>query len=346
MTQQVLITGGAGFFGSVLKKRLLDLGYHCVSIDLVEDDMQHERLHSIQGDLRDDALMQRLFTEYRFACVYHLATILAHDSSNKRILWACNVEPTQQLKSLCERHGVKSLVFTSSNCLWARNFRRPVTEEDTPEPVEIYGRSKAACERILLDGAGTVNTVILRCPTIIDWGRLGLMTILFEFIREGRKVWVVGNGGNRYQFIDAGDLADACIRASSYNGSAIFNVGSDQVPTLRDVYQYVIDRANTDARIAELPRFPTVLLMRLCYRLGISPLGPYHYRMIAEDFVFDTTKIKRELGWQPTQTNQDMLWKAYQYYTGAGKDSTKHSPVSAHRKAAPMRIIRILKWLS
>ncbi len=85
------------------------------------------------------------------------------------------------------------------------------------------------------------------------------------------------------------------------------NVGSDEVKPLREVYQHVIDQAGTGARVASLPKAPTLAAMRLADALKVSPLGPYHWRMIAEDFLFD---------------------------------------VSAHRQPAKMGAIRILKWFS
>ena len=74
---------------------------------------------------------------------------------------------------------------------------------------------------------------------------MGLLSILFEFIDEGRKVWVVGGGRNRYQFIYAQDLASACIAAAEFPGSEIFNIGSDDVTPFRDVYGHVISKAGT-----------------------------------------------------------------------------------------------------
>ncbi|HVW83517.1 MAG TPA: hypothetical protein VHB50_02505, partial [Bryobacteraceae bacterium] len=85
---------------------------------------------------------------------------------------------------------------------------------------------------------------------------------------------------------------------------------------------------------------------RLAYHLGLSPLGPYHYKMIAENFLFDTTKIKGELGWRPTLTNQEMLWRAYQYYHDNRLQIEARTNVSAHRRAADMGAIRVLKWIS
>jgi hypothetical protein len=86
--------------------------------------------------------------------------------------------------------------------------------------------------------------------------------------------------------------------------------------------------------------------MRLAHRLGVSPLGPYHYRMIAEDFIFDTSRIKSRLNWTPRLTNEQMLTRAYQYYAGRRQEIHARTDVSAHNKPADMGVIRLLKWIS
>jgi hypothetical protein len=86
--------------------------------------------------------------------------------------------------------------------------------------------------------------------------------------------------------------------------------------------------------------------MKAAYALGLSPLGPYQYKMIAESFVFDTHNIKEQLGWNPTLTNEEILWKAYEYYHAHRAEIAQRTNVSAHKQAAKMGIIRLLKWFS
>ncbi len=341
-----LVTGGAGFFGGILKNGLLNKGQEIVSVDLIQDTASHPRLVSLRGDIRDRRLMEELFEKHRFETVYHCAAILAHAVKDKDLLWTSNVDGTRIIADCAKRFGTRSLIFTSSNCLWGHSLNHLVKEDEPPAPVEIYGRSKWESEKILAEYKRDLNVGIIRCPTIIDEGRLGLLAILFEFIHEGRKVWVVGGGKNKYQFIYAKDLVDACWRCAQSNKSHLFHVGSDDVKSFHEVYNYIIQRAATGSKVAALPRTATLLAMRLAYWLRLSPLGPYQYKMIAEDFIFDTEKIKTELGWQPTLKNEDMLWLAYQYYTDNIADIRHRKGVSAHRQAAPMGIIRLLKWLS
>lgn len=341
-----LITGGAGFFGGILKRRLLSEGWTVVSIDLQKDDDSHERLTAIQGDIRNQALMQKIFADHAFNAVFHCAAILAHAVKDENFLWTSNVDGTRIVAECMKEAGVRKLVYISTNCLWGEPLGHPVTEQEDPKPIEIYGKSKWEGEKILMSMKDDLDSTIFRCPTIIDAGRLGLLAILFEFIDEGRKVWVVGGGDNRYQFIYAEDLVDACLKAVHHQGTAIMNIGSDNVKSFKEVYDAVIKRAGTGARVASLPRGPTIFAMKIAYALGLSPLGPYQYKMIAESFEFDTSKIKRELQWNPTLTNEDMLWKSYEYYHAHRSELKPGENVSAHRQPAKMGVIRVLKWLS
>ncbi len=341
-----LVTGGSGFFGGILKQKLLNDGAEVVNVDLVPDTARHEALTTIQSDIRDVEAMRKLFAAHKFEAVFHIAAMLAHGKMDHKLLWTSNVDGTGVMARCAQAAGVKKLVFTSTNCLWASNLGHPVREDDPPAPAEIYGESKLAAEKLLEQFADKLDVIVIRCPTIIDSGRLGLLAILFEFIRDGKTVWVVGSGANRYQFIYAGDLADACIQSLNFNGSATFHVGSEDVPTLRECYEAVIREAGSKSKVRSLPKGLTLAAMRAAHVLRISPLGPYHYRMIAEDFAFDTSRIKSALGWRPTVTNSEMLAAAYRYYAENREEINARTNVSAHSKAAEMGVLRLLKWIS
>ncbi len=142
-----------------------------------------------------------------------------------------------------------------------------------PSPVEIYGQSKWEGERILNEYRNDLHSVIIRCPTIIDSGRLGLLSILFEFIHEGRKVWVVGGGRNKYQFIYAQDLADACLKSLEYDQSTTLNIGSDNV---RSLARRIPARHSTKQEVSpKLARFRT---RRHCWACD-WPITPKFHRL-------------------------------------------------------------------
>lgn len=343
---KVLVTGGSGFLGGILIKRLLADGRTVTNIDLVPCELEHPNLRSVVGDIRNRALLDELLRERDHATIHHCAAILAHGAMNERELWSANVDGAKVLAEAAAAAGVRQVVYTSSNCLWGSGFSRPVREDDQPAPVELYGRSKWEAEKILHSFADRFSTVSIRCPTIMDEGRLGLLSILFEFISENRRVWVVGAGSNRYQFIYANDLVEAMVRVGSAGMTDIFGIGSDRVPTMRETYEHVIANADSTSKVMSLPHAPTIAAMKLAYHLKVSPLGPYHYRMIASDFEFDTSRIKQTLGWAPTLDNGEMLLKAYRYYQINKAEIYSRDQASAHRKPADMGVIRVLKWLS
>ena len=86
--------------------------------------------------------------------------------------------------------------------------------------------------------------------------------------------------------------------------------------------------------------------MKLLHRLKLSPLGPYHYQMIAEEFVFDTSRLKKTLNWQPTKTNGEILFEAFHYYKENRDQLQKQQGnLPAHKKRASMGLVDLLRWV-
>src|SRR5262245_53068155 len=100
---RVLVTGGSGFFGGILKRRLLAEGFSCTNIDLVADQDSHPGLKSIQGDIRDTQLLKTLFKDGQFSAVFHCAAMLAHGSIPDQTLWSSNVDGTRNIAEACRR---------------------------------------------------------------------------------------------------------------------------------------------------------------------------------------------------------------------------------------------------
>jgi len=137
-TAKFLVTGGAGFFGGILERRLLDDGAEVVSVDLIPDAARHPALTSLQADIRDEAAMQSIFAAHRFDAVFHIAAMLAHGKMDRKLLWSSNVDGTGVIARCARQAGVRHLVFTSSNCLWASNLGHPVREDDPPAPERVF----------------------------------------------------------------------------------------------------------------------------------------------------------------------------------------------------------------
>ena len=340
-----LITGGSGFFGGVLTDVLLQDGWDCISLDILDNHKEHKNLISIKGDIRSLEDISKCFNNQTIDVVFHCAALLAHGNISKEDLNSTNIYGTRNIAEISLINKVNKLIYISSNCLWGEPIPHEINEHEYPTPCEDYGLSKLGGE-IILNSYNEINPIIFRVPTLIDEGRLGLLGILFEFIANNKRIWVVGNGKNKYQFLYAKDLANACILATNYKGSGIFNLGADNVKTLKEVYQHVIKEGGSKSKVSKLPRTLTLIAMQIFYSLGLSPLGPYHRRMIAESFMFNTSKAKSELGWKPTLSNEEILLKAYRYYLDNKDLILTRKNVSAHNSVAKAGIINLLKLIS
>ncbi len=343
--RNALVTGGSGFFGGILIDFLLEKGWNCINIDILNSEKEHENLINYKTDITKIDRIRDCLSKHHVDAVFHCAALLAHGNINKKDLFKTNIEGTRNL-ALCSREkGINKFIYISSNCLWGNPLPYAVTEDEYPTPCEDYGVSKLGGE-IILNTFEDLNPIIFRVPTLIDEGRLGLLGILFDFIDSGKRIWVVGDGNNKYQFLYAKDLAKACVLASDYKNNGTFNLGADNVKSLKEVYEFVINKGKSKSKVSKLPKALTLLAMRVTYKLGLSPLGPYHRRMIAESFQFDTKKAKLELGWNPTLTNEEILLKAYKYYINNKKDILFRKNVSAHNTVTKAGIINLLKIIS
>ncbi len=314
---RALITGGTGFLGRLLIPRLLQEGIDCVSVDLRENEVKskNSQIEFLTGDAGNQDYLFNVASHYKFNVIFHLASQIDFAVKSQKSLFENNINSTIAVAEVAKRFGIPKVIFTSSNSVYVGNrLKRPITELDIPIPSDEYGKSKIESEKILANYSDWFNSVSIRCPNIIDAGRIGMLSIFFEFIEEGRKCWVIGKGTIRHQCIYAQDAIAALLQAINYNKSNVFNIGSDNVPTFIEMYRFVIEHAHSRSKVIGVPKNISIFLLRFAHKLGISPMGEYQFRMLTSDFIFDTTKIKKELLWIPTLTNSEMLCKAYDYY--------------------------------
>ena len=112
------------------------------------------------------------------------------------------------------------------------------------------------------------------------------------------------------------------------------------------MYRDLMVYAGKTPRLVCVPEGPTVFAMKTLNALNLSPLGPYHYRMIAANFVFDNKKIKRDLGWAPTRTNTQILCDAYKFYIDHYDEISHGHGLSAHKSKAKAGILNVLRMIS
>lgn len=183
---------------------------------------------------------------------------------------------------------------------------------------------------------------IVRPRTIMGHGRLGIMQILFEWVRQGKNIPVLGRGDNVYQFVHADDLADACMKAAARPGPATYNVGADRFGTMRETLEGLLAHANTGGRVVSLPMRPATVMMSWTSKAGLSPLGAYHALMYGRSMYFDLARTKRELGWSPRYGNVEMFCDSYDWYLAHRTEVLARHGASHHRSAVKQGVLRVV----
>ena len=293
---KVLITGGSGYFGSALRDRLKGRGERVRIFDLMDAEDRTKDVEFAGGDIRNEA-------QVREACagcevVYHCVAQVPL-AKDKELFDSVNIQGTENLLKAALGAKARKVIYVSSSAVFGAPKINPVNEETTPTPAEAYGRAKlegeTLCKKYAQQG---LDVSVIRPRTIMGHGRLGIFQILFEWIRTGYNVPVLGRGDNVYQFVHADDLAEACILAAGRAGAATYNCGTDRFGTMREVLENLCAHAKTGSKVKSVPMSPAVGFMNLTSAVGLSPLGPYHAMMYGKSLYFDITKAKTELGWK------------------------------------------------
>lgn len=344
MATQALITGGSGYFGTVLAAAANDAGMEVRIFDLHAPDsadFDGFEVDHVAGDIRDRDAVRR-------ACggvdvVFHTVAQVPL-AKDRELFESVNVTGTANLLIAARDAGVAKVVHTSTSAIYGIPAHNPVTEETTPTPVEDYGRAKLTGEHLCADAvAAGLDVTIVRPRTIMGHGRLGIMAMLFELIAAGAPIPLLGNGDNRYQFVHADDLAAACLAAGRRPGPTSYNIGATTFGTLRETLNALIDHAGTGSRIQPLPLGAAQFAMKAASLAHLVPLAPYHWLLYGESLYFDCTKAESELGWTATRSNADMMIESYDWFV-AHRDALDVGG-SAHQSPAKLGALKVLEYL-
>lgn len=339
-----LITGGSGYFGSLLRDQLRARGQTVRVFDLADAEDRPPDVEFVPGDIRDAARVSGALADC--STVYHCVAQVPL-AKDKQLFHSVNVHGTENLLQAALTAKVGKVIYVSSSAVFGVPKFNPVTEETPPAPGEAYGTAKlegeTLCHRYARDG---LDVTIIRPRTIMGHGRLGIFQILFEWIREGYNVPVFGRGDNVYQFVHADDLAEACMLAAARPGSTTYNCGAAKFGTMRAALENLCAHAKTGSRVRSVPMKPAVAMMNFTSALGLSPLGAYHAMMYGRSLYFDITKAQRELNWQPRFSTDQMFAQSYDWYLANRETILRSHGASHHRSAVKQGILSLMKhWL-
>jgi len=318
----ILVTGGAGYVGSVLVPRLIREGYNVKVLDLylygeeVLDSVKDSpNLEQIKGDIRNQALLKRSLA----GCdaVIHLACI-SNDPSfelNPDLGRSINFDAFGPLVKISKEKGVKRFIYASSSSVYGVSDEPNVTEDHPLKPMTDYSKYKALCEPILLDEqADDFTTVIIRPATVCGYSprqRLDLsVNILTNHAVNNRKIKVFGGSQQRpnLHIEDMVDLYIQLLREPDQRiAGKIFNAGFQNltIAKIASVVQNVVEQEMPEKNPLEIITTST------------DDLRSYH---------ISSEKIGRELGFVARRTIENAVSDLCQAFK-AGKlpDSMTHS---------------------
>jgi nucleoside-diphosphate-sugar epimerase len=339
------ISGGAGFLGLHLARRLLDDGHVVRTLDLEPlDDARLERdADELRGDVRDAAACARLVCDADV--LVHAAAALPIRASRDAI-FSVNVAGTATLLAAAGEAGVRRVVLVSSTAVYGVPEVHPIAEDAPLVGVGHYGESKIEAERVAAAfGRRGLGVVVVRPKTFLGPERLGVFEILFDWIREGRRIYVLGDGSNRYQLLAVEDLVDAVVRAADADvAGEILNIGATDFGTVRSDLTALIEHAGSPSRLTPVPARPAEVLLRGLELARLSPLAEWHYRTAHRDSFVDVSKAERLLGWRPRLSNAQALIETYDWYL-ANRDRLRGAGVT-HRVPWNQRALSVVKRLS
>lgn len=234
---KILITGGAGYLGSLLSRKFLSKGYSVRVIDTtwynkesIAECLKNENFELIEEDIRD--LIATVKAMKGVDAVIHLASIVGMPASSiePRTSEEINYLATKNIAELCEVHGIESYLFASTCAVYGSQPNVLITEKSPLDPLDFYAHQKYKSERAI----GWLH----RAPLIVRFGtlfglsprmRFDLVINLFiaQAISEG-KITVFG--GNQYRpFLHVDDAADSLVFSLENNLTGTYNVMSENM---------------------------------------------------------------------------------------------------------------------
>ena len=315
---KVLITGGAGFLGINLVRKLLEYGVTDIrTLDVLPFDYpERDRIDEHIGDIRDRVAVKRAMQDRDI--VVHTAAALPLYS--RVDIYTTDVRGTRIVFEEAEAAGIARVVHISSTAVYGIPDHHPLREDDELDGVGAYGVAKIeaekVCERFRERG---VVVPIIRPKSFIGPERLGVFALLYDWALTGHGFPMIGSGRNRYQFLDVEDLSESIYLAMTAPGERAndtYNIGAEDFATMREDYQAVLDEAGHGKRIHGYPAWPMIWTLRLLEFFNLSPLYKWVYETAAKDSFVSVQKAKEKLGFRPKFSNKDALIRNYRWYIG------------------------------
>ncbi len=313
---RIMVTGSSGYLGRHMVEQALLAGHEVVGLDVKPSGLAREGFREMVADVTDRGAV----AEAARGCdaVIHLAAALAQFEPDEKRMRRVNVEGTATALEAALKAGARRFVFMSSVEVYGVEVPVPCPEDFPFNPVCEYGRNKAECEGMCWEYMEKGLEVVVFRPTTINGPGQNEPFLLDQMkaISRGKATLLPGGGRTRLQMVHVLDVAAAVLLAleSERAQGEAMNLGSDDVPTLRELAAALYRHAGKKEKFISINATLARSAVRVLSRLGLSPLEPQHLEIALRDYVFDNSKAKEILGWNPSRDDIEAAREAYDWY--------------------------------
>ncbi|HEY9014755.1 MAG TPA: NAD-dependent epimerase/dehydratase family protein [Gemmatimonadales bacterium] len=322
----ILVTGGTGFTGTALVRRLIEEGHSVVALDYQEglecDTLRSLGARVIIGSVTDAAAVDRSMKGIEL--VFHLAAAFRELNVPKTFYDQVNVEGTRIVLQAARREGVRKFVYCST-CGVHGNVDHPPANEDAPiQPADYYQRTKYEAEPLVKREAGDMETVILRPAAIYGPGDPERFFMIFRRVAKGTFP-MFGSGRTLYHPLYIDNLVDAfllCMPPGVGNGRE-YLIADEHYYAIEDIVRAVGRALDVPVRIPHYPILPVVVVGHvvetICKPFGVTPpIFPRRVDWFRQNRAFDITRARQELGYRPLVELEEGLRRTGAWYRQMG----------------------------
>lgn len=302
---EILITGGAGFIGSHIlaqlqRRRDMDV---VVFDNLSSGSKEHvpAGMELVEGDVCDEAAVDALFADHHFDAVIHLAAQTMVPTSVEQPVLDCqiNLEGVLHVLEACRIHGTGHILFSSSAAVYGDNLHIPLKETGRLVPTSPYGITKMATEhylRVYHELYG-MDATVFRFANVYgerqgEKGEGGVVSIFCKLLSQRQGITVFGDGNQTRDFVYAGDIAQAIIRALPLKGYHTMNVSTGQETSINDLIRS-FEKA-------------------VGYTVPVQYTAPRTGDILRS--VLSNEALKRDLGFVPEMDLEEGIRRTYDWY--------------------------------
>lgn len=326
---KVLITGATGFIGSELAKTCRERGFEVVALGQENNEVEAERNQELRRvgvtvkglDLgREAALGADLIG---VDVVFHLAAAQHEMNRPDSYFWDINVEGTRRMLEASVAAGVRRFVHGGTIGVYGVPSVAEIDESTPTNPDNIYGTTKLAGEKLVLEYAQRLPVTVIRISETYGPGDRRLLK-LFRSIKAG-KFFLIGDCRNIHQAIHVGDLAEVLLLAAESTAAIgeIFVAPGREKLTTEEMCRCIATVLGTTLPRFRVPMLPmliaSIVLERTLRPLGIQP--PLHTRRLdffRKSLSFSDRKLETVLGFKPARTFAMGARETAEWYTQKG----------------------------